>query len=187
LSFGKSTPAIRATVPPYTTTENNAKYKLKNSKCKIHEQTSPFAICILQFDLMVFYPWRCLWRLFSQITRTMPLRLMTLHLLQIFRTEDRTFIADTLPIFKVFYPCADAPTRKRRRSLLETIGDSSPRQIIGRQLYRDLVSRQNLDEVHPHLAGYVRQDLMAIFHLDPEHGVGEGLQDRPLDFNRVFL
>jgi hypothetical protein len=112
---------------------------------------------------------------------------MTVHLLQIFRTEDRTFIADTLPVFKVFYLCAGAPTWKRRRSLLETIGNSSPRQIIRGQLHRDLVSRQNLDEVHPHLARYVRQDLMAIFHLDPEHGVGEGLQDRSLYFNRVFL
>jgi hypothetical protein len=112
LSFGKSTPAIRATVPPYTTTENNAECKLKNSKCKICEQVSPFAICIFQFDLMVFYPWRCLWRLFSQITRTMPLRLMTLHLLQIFRTEDRTFIADTLPIFKVFYLVRRCPDQE---------------------------------------------------------------------------
>ena len=117
----------------------------------------------------------------------MPLRLMTLHLLQIFRTEDRTFIADTRPVFKVFYLCADAPTRKRRRSLLETIGNSSPRQIVRRQFHRHLVSRQYLDEMHSHLAGYVRQYLVAIFHLDTEHGIGKRLEHRSLYFNSVFF
>ena len=31
-------------------------------------------------------PWRCLWRRFSQITMTRPLRRITLHLSQIFLT-----------------------------------------------------------------------------------------------------
>ena len=38
------------------------------------------------------YPCRCLCLGFSQITRTTPLRFRILHLVHIFRTEDRTFI-----------------------------------------------------------------------------------------------
>src|SRR3990167_252585 len=39
------------------------------------------------------YPCRCLWRGFSQITRTTPYRRMILHLSQRRLTEARTFIA----------------------------------------------------------------------------------------------
>src|SRR5438045_3057601 len=42
------------------------------------------------------YPCRCLWRGFAvQITRTTPLRRITLHLTQIFFTEARTFTASS--------------------------------------------------------------------------------------------
>ena len=46
---------------------------------------------------MNFYPCRCLCLGFVQITRTTPLRWMTLQLSHIFFTEARTFIAFSHP------------------------------------------------------------------------------------------
>ena len=47
-------------------------------------------------------PWRCLWRRFSQITMTRPLRRITLHLSQIGLTLGLTFIAGP---FRAAPPC----------------------------------------------------------------------------------
>ena len=44
-----------------------------------------------------YQPWRCLWRGSLQITRTEPLRRMTLQFLHIFLTEALTFIVLPLP------------------------------------------------------------------------------------------
>lgn len=82
------------------------------------------------------YPWRCLCRGFSQITRTTPFRRMTLHLEQMTLTEDRTFM---------FYASS------RTSPLLETIRNPASRQIVGRELNGHLVPRQDLDKMHPHL------------------------------------
>src|SRR3990172_6585885 len=97
------------------------------------------------------YPCRCLWRGFSQTTRTTPFRRITLHFSQIGFTEGRTFIA-------------------RRSPLLVPVGDPAPGQVVGGELHLDLVPRQDPDEVHPHLAGDVGQDLVPGLQLDPEHG-----------------
>jgi hypothetical protein len=43
------------------------------------------------------HPCLCLWRGFSQITRTIPFRFMILHLLHIFLTDGRTFINQKPP------------------------------------------------------------------------------------------
>jgi len=39
-----------------------------------------------------YYPCRCLWRIFLQIIRTTPLRLITLQCRHTFLTDARTFI-----------------------------------------------------------------------------------------------
>lgn len=41
--------------------------------------------------------------------------------------------------------------------------------------------------MHAHLAGGVGQDVVAVVQLDTEHRVGEGLDDGPLQDDRIFL
>src|SRR5436853_2291930 len=86
------------------------------------------------------YPCRCLCRGFLHWIRTTPWRRITLQSLQIFLTEARTFM---------------------RVSLLP-VGDTASRQVVRRQLDRHLVARQDLDVVHAHLAGNVREHLVLV-------------------------
>ena len=51
----------------------------------------------------------------------------------------------------------------------------------------DSVAGQDTDIVHPHLAGDVSEHLVPVLEFDPEHGVRERLDDRPLHQNRVVL
>src|SRR5215471_8420907 len=84
-------------------------------------------------------PCRCLWRGSLQMTRTTPLRRTILQLRQIFFTEASTFIS---------------------ASPLGSLGaenDPRARQVIGGQIDRHLVARQDLDVVHPHLSRNVPQ------------------------------
>ena len=41
--------------------------------------------------------------------------------------------------------------------------------------------------MHSHLPGDVSQNLVAVLQLDSEHGVGERLDNRPFENDRVFL
>jgi len=71
--------------------------------------------------------------------------------------------------------------------LFEPVGDSASRQVIGTQFHSYLVSGEYLDEMHPHLPGYVSEYLMPVLYLNTKHGVGERLQDRTLYFYGIFF
>ena len=65
--------------------------------------------------------------------------------------------------------------------LFRPVNNPSAGQIVGRQLNRYFVSRENLDEVHPHLTGNVRKNAMPVFQLNAEHGIGQRLNDATLN------
>src|SRR2546422_1172034 len=82
---GKSTPAMRAiqTSNP-SDSRGQSRDRFKNS-IKLRAAQSPSCPA-------GFHPWRCRCLGFSQITRTTPRLFTILHLAQIFRTDDLTFI-----------------------------------------------------------------------------------------------
>src|SRR5947209_10528648 len=104
------------------------------------------------------------------MTRTVPWRRITLHFSHILFTEGRTFM---------------------RRScfswLLVPVGDATPAEVVGRELDLHPVAGEDPDVVHPHLPGDVCEHLVPVLELDPEHGVGQRFDDRPLDQDRVVL
>src|SRR5437867_10067557 len=114
------------------------------------------------------YPCRCLCRGFVQMTRTRPWRRMILHRSHIFFTDGCTFISRTSPS-------------------LVAVHDPAARQVVRRQLHQHPVSREDPDVMHPHLPRDVSQNVVPVFELHPEHGVGERLGDRSLDLDGVLL
>src|SRR3546814_4272532 len=63
-------------------------------------------------------------------------------------------------------------------TLFRSEDNSGTRQVIGRELHCDLVTRQNPDVMHTHLARDVAQNYMAIFQLDAKSCVGKVLKNR---------
>src|SRR3954467_12391008 len=101
------------------------------------------------------------------MTMTRPWRRITLHLSHIFLTLGLTFIG----VFRSLVP----------------VGDPASAEVVRGQLHLDAIPRQDADVVHAHLSGDVGQYLVAVLELDPEHGVRQRLDDRPLEDDRVFL
>src|ERR1700712_79925 len=70
---------------------------------------------------------------------------------------------------------------------LVAVDDSAARQVVGRELHDDLVLGEDSDVVLTHLAADVREDLVPVLELDPEHGVRERLDDRAFDLDGTVL
>src|SRR6185369_4665839 len=125
------------------------------------------------------YPCRCLCLGLVQMTITVPWRRMTLQLSQRALTEALTFnVSSDLLVNGVLV---------NGFGLLESVGDPATGQVVWGQLDADPVTGQDPDEVHPEFAADMGEDPMAVLQLDREHGVGERLDDRALDFDRVSL
>src|SRR3954469_646245 len=96
---------------------------------------------------------------------TTPWRRMVLHFSQIFLTDGLTFMV----------------------LLLVPVCDPAAVEVVGRELDDHAVAGEDADVVHAHLPRDVREDLVAVGELDPEHGVREGLDNRALDLDGTVL
>src|SRR4051812_20283094 len=70
---------------------------------------------------------------------------------------------------------------------LVAVDDPTPGEVVRAQLDDDPVLGEDADVVLSHLAADVRQDLVSVRELDPEHGVRERLDDRSLDLDCAIL
>src|SRR5206468_13074618 len=110
------------------------------------------------------------------MTRITPPRRTTLQCSQIFLTDVRTFTfhlqaprvrgpRSGTPRSGLGYPPPPgARTGPGARRLLVAVNDPDARQVVRRDLDRDLVTGHELDEMHPHLAGEVSQSLVPVLH-----------------------
>ena len=71
--------------------------------------------------------------------------------------------------------------------LLVSVGDAATGKVVGRELDLDAVSGEDADVVHAHLSRDVGQHLVPVLELDPEHGIGQRLDDGALEDDRIFL
>ena len=60
-------------------------------------------------------------------------------------------------------------------------------QVVRREFHRDAVSGQDLDEVHSHFAGDVRENFMSILEHDTEGRIGKTFLNDPVHLNRRFF
>src|SRR6478609_2656372 len=72
-------------------------------------------------------------------------------------------------------------------ALLVAVRDPTPGEVVGGELHLHLVAGEDADVVHAHLPGDVRQHLVAVLQLHPEHGVREGLEDRAFEHDGVVF
>lgn len=71
--------------------------------------------------------------------------------------------------------------------LFKAIGDTAPRQIIGRHFHCDFIARQNTNKMHPHFPRDMRQYDMAVVEFYAKHGIRKRFRDGPLNFDNIFF
>ena len=74
-----------------------------------------------------------------------------------------------------------------RNTLFGAEDDTGAGQVIRRKFNRDLISGEDTDVVHPHLAGDVSENHVTVFELDPKRRVRQVLDHLALHLNNVFL
>src|SRR5947208_372546 len=121
------------------------------------------------------------------MTMTRPCRRITLHLSQIFFTDGWTFTgaaphsSDRVPLTWCL------PGAAPGRRLLVAVDDAAARQVVGRELHDHAVLGQDADVVLPHLAADVGEHPVPVLQLDPEHRIGQRLDDATLDLDGPVL
>src|SRR4051812_34346571 len=120
------------------------------------------------------------------MTMTRPCRRITLHLSQIFFTDGWTFTgAALIPVVR-----GRGPTPSRtptRRGSLVAVDDATAGEVVGRELHDHAVLGQDADVVLPHLAADVGEHPVPVLQFDPEHRVGQRLDDTTLDLDGPVL
>src|ERR1700730_4638388 len=105
---------------------------------------------------------------------------MTLHFSQIGLTLGRTFMQASRAL-------GLGAVAARSTGSLVAVGDAAPLEVVGRDLHLYPVAGEDADAVHAHLSRTVGEHLMPVLELYFEHGVGQRLDDRALEHDRVFF
>src|SRR5690606_24138777 len=84
---------------------------------------------------------------------------------------------------------AEARIRSGRPAIrsLETVGDATLGQVVGRHFAQHLVARENANAVLAHTPRSVGDDFMFVFQFDPEGRVGKQFGDHARKFEHFFL
>ncbi len=71
--------------------------------------------------------------------------------------------------------------------LFMPVGNSTFGKVVGGQLDRHFVTREDTDIMLAHASRDMTQKFVLIFKLHTKHGVGKVFQNRPLHFDDIFL
>jgi len=94
----------------------------------------------------------------------------------------RSKITNIINIFKV-----NNYQQLTNNYLLVAEGDTSFRQVIRTHFDLYAVTGENLDVMHTHLTGDMRDDEGSVFELHAEHSVGQSLNYRSVHFDAVLF
>src|SRR6201999_2454440 len=72
-------------------------------------------------------------------------------------------------------------------ALLEAECDAALGEVVGRHFHIHAVSGEDANPVLAHLAGGMRQILVLVVELNPEHCVGQEFMDRPRELDQIFF
>src|SRR4051794_13217463 len=116
------------------------------------------------------------------MTMTRPWRRMTLHLSQIGLTLGVTFT-----VLLLVHAGLHAPGNGAFIGLLVPVDDPTAGQVVRRELHHHPVLGKDPDVVLPHLAADMRQHLVPVAQLHPEHGIGQRFDYLAFDLDGPIL